>query len=271
MICSTSSCPMIFESSSRGAAYRRELERPAARSAASAGAAASLPRWARGGLPSPIFTAVLLVVATTGLLLSVFAPVTQESQRARRSARWPHPKQAVGHGGGLLPDVELVSDSNPLEHAGGAPGGLDPGAGGLQVRCRDPQIVTQVNAVPPAALRADRFAGQRHHLTALASAVDDGRGSPVGVRDVDSTLAKTYHASATAPTLLFVAGDGTLASAPRVFHSGDRIEGLLGDTALLSRLMTRTCTHRRSSGEVAAVRGRAGSRSARSTRQNPAR
>ena len=91
------------------------------------------------------------------------------------------------------------------------------------------QIVDQVNEVPPPPYVLIVSHGNDTTSATLASAVDDGRGSPIGVRDVDGTLAKTYHASTTAPTLLFVAGDGTLSSSPRVFHLGDRIEGLLGD------------------------------------------
>ena len=102
-------------------------------------------------------------------------------------------------------------------------------------RRRSAQIVGQVNEVPPPPYVLIVSQGTDTTSATLASAVDDGRGSPIGVRDVDGVLAKTYHASATAPTLLLVAGDGTLASAPHVFHLGDRLESLLGDAALLTR------------------------------------
>ena len=128
MICCTSSYPMTCVNSTpkcrlTGVNWRRL----AGSNAVSAGVTGSPRSWARGGLPSPIFTAVLLVIATTGLLLSVFAPVTQErSALDRRSARWPIPSTPPGTMDGLLPDVQLVDGFEPAEHARDPPGRLHP-------------------------------------------------------------------------------------------------------------------------------------------------
>jgi hypothetical protein len=210
-------------------AYRRELEAARRLERRQRWRHRFVPRWARGGLPSPIFTAVLLVIATTGLLLSVFAPVTQERQRSTPISALANPKTPTGTVHGLLPDVQLVSDSNPLNTRAVRPAVYILVPAGCKCVAQIHQIVNQVNEVPPPPYVLIVSRGSDTTSATLASAVDDGRGSPIGVRDVDSTLAKTYHASATAPTLLFVAGDGTLTSAPRVFHTGDRIESLLGD------------------------------------------
>ena len=99
MICCMSSCPMTSASSTpKSQAYRRELEAARRLERRQRWRHRFVPRWARGGLPSPIFTAVLLVIATTGLLLSVFAPVTQERQRSTPISALANPKTAARHG-----------------------------------------------------------------------------------------------------------------------------------------------------------------------------
>jgi hypothetical protein len=210
-------------------AYRRELEAARRLERRQRWRHRFVPRWARGGLPSPIFTAVLLVIATTGLLLSVFAPVTQERQRSTPISALASPKTPPGTVHGLLPDVQLATDSNPLNTRAIRPAVYILVPAGCKCVAQIHQIVNQVNEVPPPPYVLIVSHGTDTTSATLAAAVDDGRGSPIGVRDVDGTLAKTYHASTTAPTLLFVAGDGTLTSSPRVFHLGDRIESLLGD------------------------------------------
>ena len=96
-------------------------------------------------------------------------------------------------------------------------------------KCADSinQIVSQGSEVPPALNAVVVSAGKDQTAVELAEAKDGGRGLALGVQDLNGVLAKTYHASATAPTLLLVTGDGTLIMAPKVFHVGDRLESSL--------------------------------------------
>ncbi len=228
-ICCMSSCPTTFASSTRRwPAYRRELE--AARRLEERRRRwrhRFLPEWARGGLPSPVFTAVLLVIATTGLLLSVFAPVTQERQHSTPIAALANPKTPPGTVGGLLPDVQLVTTTNPIDTRMIRPAVYVLVPAGCKCASQLREIISQVNEVPPPPDVLIVSKGTDATSTTLANALDDGRGSPIGVRDLNGVLASTYHASATAPTLLLEAGDGTLSSRPHVFHTGDRLEPLL--------------------------------------------
>jgi hypothetical protein len=128
---------------------------------------------------------------------------------------------------GLLPDVQLETGSNSLNTRAIRPAVYILVPSGCQCVTQIRTIVGQVNEVPPPPYVLIVSTGKDTTSATLANAVDDGRGSPIGVRDVHGVLAKTYHASATAPTLLFEAGDGTLASPPHVFQSGDHLEGLL--------------------------------------------
>jgi len=167
------------------------------------------------------------VIASTGLLLSVFAPVTQVPQRALPISSLAHPKQPPGTKGGLLPDVELVADTQRLSTRVIRPAVLIL----LPPKCDCAELVRQVVGqaaeVPPAPYTVVVSAGDDTTASRLADAKDGGHGEALGVRDVKGVLARTYHASATAPTLLFVAGDGVLTASPTVFHDGDRIEGAL--------------------------------------------
>ncbi len=81
--------------------------------------------------------------------------------------------------------------------------------------------------MPPAPYAVVVSAGKDQTAVELADAKDGGRGLALGVQDPKGVLARTYHASPTAPTLLLVTGDGTLIMAPKVFHSGDRLESAL--------------------------------------------
>lgn len=210
------------------AAYRRELEVAKRQRRRRELRHRLTPKWARGGLPSPIFTAVLLVIATTGLLLSVFAPVTQRSQRQLSTTSLANPKQAPGTVGGLLPDVQLVGDTSRIGTRVIRPAivVLVPAGCGCAELIRE--VVGQANEVPPAPYTVLVSAGKDATASKLADAKDGGRGLALGVRDEAGVLARTYHVSTTAPTLLLVAGDGVLSAPPRVFHSGDRLEDSLG-------------------------------------------
>jgi hypothetical protein len=208
-------------------AYRRELEASRRSERRRRWRHRFTPSWARGGLPSPIFTAVLLVIATTGLLLSVFAPVTQERSRQTPISSLASPKQAPGTVGGLLPDLQLVTDANPVYTRAIRPAIFILVPAGCKCVDQIRNIVGQANEVPPAPYMVIVSQGTDTTSVSLAAAVDDGRGDPTGVRDVNGVLARTYHASTTAPTLLLVAGDGVLTSAPKVFHIGDRLESAL--------------------------------------------
>ncbi|HEX4017846.1 MAG TPA: hypothetical protein VHX15_14020 [Frankiaceae bacterium] len=208
-------------------AYRRELEAARRFERRQRWRHRFTPSWARGGLPSPIFTAVLLVIATTGLLLSVFAPVTQEHSRQTVISPLAHPKEAVGTVGGLLPDVQLLTDDQSFNTRTIRPAVFVLVPAGCKCETEIRQILGQVNEVPPAPYMVIVSQGKDTTSAKLADAVDDARG-PTGVRDVNGVLAKTYHASTTAPTLLLVAGDGRLApGSPHVYHSGDRLESAL--------------------------------------------
>lgn len=186
-----------------------------------------LPRWARGGLPSPIFTAILLVVATTGLLLSVFAPVTQESQRLPISSL-AHPKQAAGTVGGLLPaNIELVASGKPrIEARAVRPAVLVLVPAGCKCAAEIHQVVTQVNAVLPAPYALIVSAGTDTTALTLAGAKDGADDQALGVRDPKGILAKTYSKSTSEPTLVLVEGDG-VTQAPVVFHLNDQLKGAL--------------------------------------------
>jgi hypothetical protein len=209
-------------------AYRRELEAARRSERRQRWRHRITPAWARGGLPSPIFTAVLLVIATTGLLLSVFAPVTQERSHVSPISSLAHPKQAPGTVGGLLPDVQLVTDANPVSTRAIRPAVFILVPAGCKCLAQIRDIVGQVNEVPPAPYMVIVSRGNDTTAMSLANAVEDGRGDPIGARDVNGVLASVYHASTTAPTLLLVQGDGVLAlGSPHVFHTGDRLEGML--------------------------------------------
>ena len=209
------------------AAYRRELEAARRSERRQRWRHRFTPSWARGGLPSPIFTAVLLVIATTGLLLSVFAPVSQERSRQTVISPLAHPKQAPGTVGGLLPDVQLVTSDQTFNTRTIRPAVFILVPAGCKCVDQIREIAGQVNEVPPAPYMVIVSQGKDTTSATLANAVDNGRG-PTGVRDPNGVLAQTYHASTTAPTLLLVKGDGTLApGSPHVFHSGDRLESAL--------------------------------------------
>ena len=190
------------------------------------------PRWAHGGLPSPIFTAVLLIVATTGLLLSVFAPVTQRARQEFSSTGLGRPAQRPGEVGGLLPDVSLMSNRGPIGSRVIRPAIYVLVPAGCDCANAIRQIVGQADEVSPGLYTPLVSVGTDHTAAKLAAAKDGGRGIPSAFRDEAGVLARTYHASTTLPTLLLVTGDGTLTTPPRVFHSGDRLESAL--TALHS-------------------------------------
>jgi hypothetical protein len=208
-------------------AYRREIEAARRSERRQRWRHRFTPSWARGGLPSPIFTAVLLVIATTGLLLSVFAPVTQERSHQTPISSLAHPKEPPGTVKGLLPDLQLVTAADPVNTRAIRPAVFILVPAGCQCLTQIRDIVGQANEVPPAPYMVIVSQGTDTTSVKLATAVDDGRGDPTGVRDVNGVLARTYHASKTAPTLLFVGGDGVVEWAPKVFHAGDRIEDLL--------------------------------------------
>jgi hypothetical protein len=205
------------------AAYHRELELARRQERRRRWRRRVLPRWAQRGLPSPIFTAILLVVATTGLLLSVFAPVTQESRPLPISSL-ANPKQAPGTVGGLLPpNVELVVDStHTIQARAVRPAVLILVPAGCQCAGLVHQIVSQTVKVQPAPYVVLVSAGTDTTAAKLATAKDAANNDALGVRDPKSVLATTYSASKTAPTLVFVEGNG-VTQAPRVFHTGDQL------------------------------------------------
>jgi hypothetical protein len=209
------------------AAYRRELDAARRHDRRQRLRDRFTPRWARGGLPSPLFTAVLLVIATTGLLLSVFAPVTQQPQRQLPVSTLAHPAQPPGMVGGLLPDVQLIADTSQIGTRVIRPAVFILVPSGCQCASLIRQIVGQANEVPPAPYTVLVSQGKDTTAVRLADAKDGGRGLPLGVRDQDGVLARTYHASPTAPTLLLVGADGVLTAPARVFHDGDRLESAL--------------------------------------------
>jgi hypothetical protein len=210
------------------AAYHRELEVARRQERRRRLRRRFIPRWARGGLPSPIFTAILLVVATTGLLLSVFAPVTQESQRQLPISSLANPQQAPGTVGGLLPaNVELIASGKPrIEGRAVRPAVLILVPAGCKCEALIHQVVTQVIAVQPAPYALIVSAGSDPTATTLAEAKDGANNEALGVRDPKGILAATYARSTTAPTLLFVEGDG-VTQAPRVFHDNDQLKDSL--------------------------------------------
>jgi hypothetical protein len=187
-----------------------------------------LPRWAHGGLPSPIFTAILLVVATTGLLLSVFAPVTQESQHQLPISSLANPKQAPGTVGGLLPpNIELIASGKPrIEARAVRPAVLILVPAGCKCASLIHQVVTQANEVQPAPYTLIVSAGTDTTAATLAEAKDGANNQALGVRDPKGILAKTYAKSTSAPTLVLVGGDG-VTQAPRIFHDNDQLQGPL--------------------------------------------
>lgn len=205
------------------AAYHRELEHLRRLQRRQRFRQQLTPRWARGRLPSPIFTAVLLVVATTGLLLSVFAPVTQQSRDQLAATSLANPKQPVGSVGGLLPDTQVILDSREVPVRGLRPAVLVLVSPKCDCASLIHQLVAQVDTTPYLVLVS---AGSDTTASKLADAKDAGHRVPVPVRDEAGVLARTYHASPTAPTLLFVKRDG-VTSAVQTFHDGDKIAGPL--------------------------------------------
>jgi hypothetical protein len=191
-----------------------------------------LPGWAQGGLPSPVFTAILLVVATTGLLLSVFAPVAQESQQPTPISSLANPKQAPGTVGGLLPpNVELLVDGgHTIQARAVRPAVLILVPARCQCASLIHQIVAQASAVKPAPDTVIVSAGTDTTAATLAAAKDGANNQALAVRDPKGILAKTYvrpdSASGAAPTLVLVEGNG-VTQAPRLFHDGDQLNDAL--------------------------------------------
>ncbi len=206
-------------------AYRRELEIARRQQRRQQLRYRFTPGWARGGLPSPVFTAILLVIATTGLLLSVFAPVTQQSARQLPISSLAHTNKPDGTKGGLLPDVQLVDGSDQIRTRAVRPAVFVLVPTGCQCASLIYQIVGQVNEVSPSPYTV--LVSQDDSAAALADDKNAGHSLPLGVRDVDGALAQKVHASTIAPTLLLVRRDGVLVSDPRVFHDGVRLETLL--------------------------------------------
>lgn len=206
------------------AAYRRELDAVRKSERRQRRLHRFTPRWARGGLPSPIFTAVLLIIATTGLLLSVFAPVTREAQHDLPVTSLAHPAIAEGLPGGLLPETTLVADNNRLSSRGIRPAifALMPAHCDCAALVR--QIVGQANEQKPSIYVVLVSAGTDTTAAKLADASDAGNRLPIGVNDLKGKLAATYHADRSLPTLLLVRADGVLASKPIVFSDNRRLE-----------------------------------------------
>lgn len=209
------------------AAYRRELELARRQRRRQQLLRRLTPGWARGGLPSPLFTTVLLLVATTALLLSVFAPVTQQSQHQLQVSSLAHPRQAPGTVGGLMPDVQLVSGGREIGTRVIRPAIFVLLPAGCKCNSLISQVVSQANEIQPAPFTILVSTGSDMTAAKLAVASDAGHGDANGVRDVDGVLARTYHASATAPTLVLVAANGVVISSPLAFHDGDRLETAL--------------------------------------------
>jgi hypothetical protein len=209
------------------AAYHRELDHERRQERRRLWRRRFLPGWAQGGLPSPVFTAILLVVATTGLLLSVFAPVTQQSHQLPISSL-ATPKQAPGTVGGLLPaNAELVGDDGHAVPARSLrPAVLMLVPAGCDCATQIHQIVAQVNQVKPGPYIIIVSAGTDTTAMKLAADKNAGDGQPVAARDPKGLLAKTYGVSGSNPTLLLVEGDG-VTQAPRVFHVGDQLQEAL--------------------------------------------
>jgi hypothetical protein len=214
------------------AAYHRELEVARRKERRRRWRHRFLPSWAQGGLPSPVFTAILLVVATTGLLLSVFAPVAQETQRQLPISSLASPKQAPGAVGGLLPlNVELLVDGgHTIQARAVRPAVLILVPAGCQCASLIHQIVGQTNAVRPAPDTVIVSAGTDTTAAKLTAAKDGADNQALAVRDPKGILAKTYvrpdSASSTSPTLVLVEGNG-VTQAPRVFHDGDQLKDAL--------------------------------------------
>jgi hypothetical protein len=210
------------------AAYRRELEAARKQERRRRRVHRFLPKWAHSGLPSPVFTVVLLLIATTGLMLSVFAPVTRVTHQHLDGHSEPlaRPTVQAPSIGALLPSVELVAQdgivvsSHELRAAVVVllPSGCD---------CADliTQIIGQANELPPTVYVALVSAGTDDTAYRLANSRDAG-GGPIAVRDRAGTLAKTYGATTTGnqPTLLLVHADGTLARSPVLFTDKTRLE-----------------------------------------------
>jgi hypothetical protein len=208
-------------------AYRREQEAARRRERRRRRLHRFIPRWARGGLPSPVFTAVLLVIATTGLLLSVFAPVTREAQHQLPVTSLARPTIADGLPGGLLPEATLVADNNRLSSRSIRPAIFAIMPANCDCASLVRQIVGQANEQKPSIYVVLVSARKDTTAARLADASDAGNRWPVGVNDVTGKLAAQFQASDTVPTVLLVRADGTLATKPIVFHDGSHLESAL--------------------------------------------
>ncbi len=207
-------------------AYRRELEAARKHERRQRRIRRFTPGWGRDGLPSPVFTVVLLLIATTGLLLSVFAPVTGRDSRAQlATVPLARPVAAAPAVGALLPNATLQAEGGVVDVHDLRPSVVVL----LPAKCDCAQLVSQIvgqaNESPPTIAVALVSSGTDESAFRLADSRNAGAALPIPLRDPAGTLARTYHPSATLPTLLLVRGDGTLAAPPIVFGEGTRLEG----------------------------------------------
>jgi hypothetical protein len=180
----------------------------------------------RSLLVGPIVAVTLLLVAG---LVALFPPsAAQTSRRSSAPPRLATPAQEPGAVGGLLPDVRLTSATGSLPARSLRPAVLMLVPDGCACPDLVHQLIGQVEEYPglAAALVAS---GADPAVLRLAVERDGGNGRLPALVDPGSTLARTYHGGApgTAPTLLFVAGNGILTQPPLVFGPGSRIEGAI--------------------------------------------
>ncbi len=181
---------------------------------------------ARSLLVGPILAMVLLSVAALVALLPASTRGNLQRQPANVAAL-ASPAEAVGTVGGLLPDLTLAGPAGPVAIRSLRPSVLLLVPDRCNCAALVHEVMGQVEEFP--GVSAALVGSGSPDLTKLAVARDGGDGRLPVLVDPAGDLARTYHGgpAGSVPTLLFVAPDGRLSSAPLAFIPGSRIEAQL--------------------------------------------
>jgi hypothetical protein len=179
----------------------------------------------RSLLVGPVVAMTLLVIAGLVALLPTTGPAL--TRRPPAPVRLATPSLPPGSVGGLLPDVSLDSPTGAIAARALRPAVLMLIPDGCACPSLVHDLMGQVEEYP--GLTAALVGSADPETRRLAVQRDGGNGRLPALVDRTSALARAYHGGppGSAPTVLFVAPDGTLTSPPLVFSSGTRVEAEL--------------------------------------------